>query len=116
MTLYEKYGGFAKIHRIVLDFYESLLDSDNLGPFFENVDMRGLIDHQTEFIAGAMGGPVTTTDARLRAAHQALPITNAHFDELIHILRETLEDAEVEDDDISTLIKAVEQKRAVILS
>lgn len=30
-SLYEKYGGFAVVNRIVMAFYDALLDSDELG-------------------------------------------------------------------------------------
>lgn len=116
MTLYEKYGGFAQIHKIVMDFYERLLDNGTLGPFFENTDLRKLIDHQTEFIAGAMGGPAKITDARLTAAHANLELTHDHFNELLVVLRATLEDAGVEEIDIQALVDGIESKRSIVIS
>ena len=38
-TLYEKYGGFSQVSKIVLSFYDTLLDNDEIGPFFDDVDM-----------------------------------------------------------------------------
>ena len=48
-TMFEKYGGFAKVSRIVSSFYDKALDSPILAPYFTGVDMRRLIDHQTKF-------------------------------------------------------------------
>ena len=30
-SMFEKYGGFSKISRVVLSFYDTLLDSDDIG-------------------------------------------------------------------------------------
>ena len=56
-TLYERYGGFSAISRLVMAFYDNLLDSDQIADYFEDVDMRRLIDHQTKFVASLMGDP-----------------------------------------------------------
>lgn len=50
-SLFEKYGGFAAISKIVMDFYGRVLDSDEIGHFFDDVEMGRQIDHQTKFIA-----------------------------------------------------------------
>ena len=72
-NLFKKYGGFSNISKIVIAFYRRAMDSDNLGPYFENVDMAGLIDHQTKFISSRMGGPTSYSDdalCRIHAPHQ----------------------------------------------
>jgi hemoglobin len=58
-SLFEKYGGFAQISKVVMVFYDKVLDPDLVGPFFDNIDMRRQIDHQTQFIASVMGGPAS---------------------------------------------------------
>lgn len=65
-TLYEKYGGFSQVSKIVLAFYDTLLDDDDIGPFFDDVDMARMVDHQTKFIASLLGGPAAYTDNQLR--------------------------------------------------
>jgi hemoglobin len=40
-------GGFAKVRLLVSEFYDRVLDSDTLAPYFDGIDMRRLIDHQT---------------------------------------------------------------------
>lgn len=50
-TLFQKYGGFAALSKLVLTFYDRLLDSPRLAPYFANTDMRTLVDHQTKFVA-----------------------------------------------------------------
>ena len=69
MTLFEKYGGFSTLSKVVMSFYDKVLDSDQVGDYFEDVDMKKQIDHQTKFIASIMGGPASFTDDMLRRVH-----------------------------------------------
>lgn len=71
-SLYEKYGGFAAVSRIVMQLYERILDDDELGPFFDDVEMPKLIDHQTKFVASLMGGRASFTDTHIAGAHRGL--------------------------------------------
>ena len=116
MTLFDKYGGFAAVSKIVMSFYDKVLDSDQVGDYFDDVDMRSLIDHQTKFVASLMGGPASFTDDMLRRVHERLDITNEDFDEVARLLRETLVEFDVEHDDIETIVFAVDSKRPVIVS
>jgi hypothetical protein len=50
-TMFERYGGFATVSKVVMAFYDKALDSDVIGVYFENVDMPALIDHQTNLSA-----------------------------------------------------------------
>jgi len=115
-SIYEKYGGFGSVNRIVMSFYDTLLDHDELGEYFDDVDMKALIDHQTKFISSLLGGPVSFQDEHLRQAHARLNITAAHFDEMKRVLAETLLDHAVEQTDVDTVIDAVEQRRVVVQS
>ena len=44
MTLFDKYGGFATVSKVVMSFYDRVLDSDQIGEYFEDIDMKRLID------------------------------------------------------------------------
>lgn len=89
-TLFEKYGGFVTVSKIVMDFYDRVLDSDTAGPFFEDIDMRRQIDHQTKFIAQAMGGPAAYSNDVLRRVHADLAIDREAFEEVASLLEATL--------------------------
>lgn len=67
-TMFERLGGFAKVSRIVSAFYDSVLESPILAPYFNGIDMKKQIDHQTKFFSALMGGPTGST-ARLKSAH-----------------------------------------------
>jgi len=91
-TMFERYGGFSKLNQVVSAFYEKMLDSPTTSPYFANVDMRRLIDHQTKFIAFLMGGPASYTNDHLERVHADLGVTEAAFVEAVTLLTETLED------------------------
>jgi len=114
-TMFERYGGFGSLSKVVLAFYDKVLDSDITGPYFDGVDMRRLVDHQTQFLSQVMGGPATYTDAMLRQMHLRLGITDEAFDEIMDLLRDTLDDFEVAPEDIDAIIDGMDSKRPVIV-
>lgn len=114
-TLFEKYGGFSKVSKIVLAFYDSLLDSDEIGPFFDGVDMAKIVDHQTKFIASLLGGPAAYTDGQLSQLHSHLNIENSHFDELKNILGDTLADHGMGTGDIAGVLQQFENRRLLVV-
>ncbi|MBY6065492.1 group 1 truncated hemoglobin [Leisingera aquaemixtae] len=115
-TIYEKYGGFSAISRVVMTFYELALDSDQIGDYFADVDMARLIDHQTKFISSLLGGPASFSDDRLEAVHRALGISHEDFDEMGTLLKEALEQHGLSEPDIRTTLSAIESKRSIIVT
>lgn len=109
-SILDRYGGFPFLSRVVMAFYDKVLDSDVLAPFFEDVDMRRLIDHQTKFIAFLMGGPASYTNDHLAHTHARLGIDRPAFDQMIVTMRETLEDFEMDDGDIATVVKELRSR------
>ena len=99
-TVFERYGGFASVSRIVMGFYEKVLDSPIASPYFSNTDMKRLIDHQTKFISSLMGGPASYTNEHLERVHERLGITEEALMEIVALLRETLEDFDFADEDV----------------
>lgn len=99
-SLFERYGGFASVSRVVMSFYDKMLDSPLTSPYFAHTDMKRLIDHQTKFIATLMGGPASYTNEHLERVHAHLGITEAAFLESMVLMRETLEDFDFREDDI----------------
>lgn len=102
-TMFERYGGFAEVRRIVSDFYDKVLESPVLSPYFAGTDMKTLIDHQSQFISQVMGGPVRYTSEALERTHARLAIDARALDTMIALLVETLEDHDVTADDIATI-------------
>jgi hemoglobin len=115
-TVFVRYGGFASVSRVVSDFYGRVMESSIMRPYFENVDMERLIDHQTKFFASMMGGPASFSDEHLLRVHSHLGIDDEAFQELALLLRETLEDHDFDESDISLVIGEVVARRPVIVS
>ena len=113
--LLKKYGGFAKISRIVLTFYDNVLDSDQIGEFFDGVEMSRLVDHQTDFISSLLGGPASYTDERLRQLYAHLGITDADMNEMAKLLGEALEEHGIEPGDRELVMREIEARRRFIV-
>lgn len=114
-SLFDKYGGFSTVSKIVLALYDRLLDDDDVGPFFDDVDLPKLIDHQTKFVSSLMGGPASFSDDHIELAHRHMIIENHHFDRLKQIVEETLTDFEVETQDIEAVLSEFEQRRILLI-
>lgn len=106
-TLFDKYGGFPTFSDLVSKFYDKVLDSDNLAPYFEGVNMENLLSHQTNFLAKALGGPDKYAGRDLTKAHARFKITTTDFGEVAELLQETLEEGGVSDEDVKTIITTV---------
>jgi hemoglobin len=97
-------------------FYDKILDSDDLAPYFENIDMRSLIDHQTKFVSSVMGGPASYSNAALRQLHAHLSIDRDAFDEVLTLFEETLEDFDMAQDDIELIVADIKSRAHYIVS
>jgi len=99
-TIFERYGGFAKLNRIVMSFYEKMTTSPVTKSYFQNTNMKRLIDHQTKFIASMTGGPASYSNEHLERVHAHLGITEEAFKESVYLLAETLDEYDFEDADV----------------
>jgi hemoglobin len=106
-SIFERYGGFAQVSRVVTAFYDKMLDSPVTAPYFAEIDMRRMIDHQTRFIASIMGGPASYTNDHLERVHARHNISETAFGETVTLLRETLEELNYEDEDIHAIVDQV---------
>ncbi|HKS61832.1 MAG TPA: group 1 truncated hemoglobin [Xanthobacteraceae bacterium] len=113
--MFEQYGGLAFLSRVVLSFYDRVLGSVRLAPFFADVDMQRLVEHQAKFIGSVMGEPESHTDAMLWSAHAHLQIDEGAFDEMIGLLQLTLEDFRIAPADVRTIITGLNARRAQIV-
>lgn len=114
-SLFEKYGGIEGVTQIVHAFYQDVLESARLAPFFSGYDMKRLVEHQVAFFSEALGGPQNYGGRSLHEAHKALLIDHKSFDEVLQILNENLKDAGMTTDDIQTVRQAIEGLRLDIV-
>lgn len=115
-SLFEKYGGFAEIRKIVSAFYDEILDDPMLKRHFVGVNMRLLIEHQTKMISSILGGPAHISNEELTKTHRHRSITGEDYDRLCDILDETLDDAGFEDADRDQVVRHVQNLRSFIVS
>jgi hemoglobin len=114
--MFERYGGFSSVRRIVSAFYDEVMETPHLARHFAGVDLKRLIEHQTLFISYLMDGPgAGYSDEVLRRVHTRLGITKDEFDDMADLLAETLEDQGVEDDDIATVEHRFRNREALIV-
>ena len=115
-TIYDRYGGFAVVRKVVSSFYDRCIDSSVIGHRFESIDMSRLIDHQSRFIASVMGGPASYTDEHLRRIHGHLAISHAEFVEMSTLLGETLEDHGFTDADVDAVMEEIRSREGAVVA
>ncbi|WP_424977409.1 group I truncated hemoglobin [Leisingera sp. S232] len=97
-AIYEKYGGFSTISRIVMTLYEMALESDHSGDHFADVDMARRIDCQTKFISSLLGGPVADLASWLQVF--ANPMKIVALEEMRDALSEAFHVSDIGPEDI----------------
>jgi hemoglobin len=115
ISMLERYGGVKFVMRFTLQFYDKVLASRRLAPFFANTNMQELVEHQAKFISAVMGGPTSHSNAALRDLHSHLAIDDQAFDEMILLFRSTLEESRLADGDVETIMADLNARRAYIV-
>lgn len=116
-SIFDRYGGFATMRKVVSAFYDQVLDSDLLAHHFADVDMRQLISHQTVFIAYLTGGPgAGYSDEVLRRVHAPLGITAEEFAEMLALLAEALEEQGFSDEDVKEVAAAFAAREHLVVT
>ena len=114
-SVYDQLGGFTTVRKIVIEFYNRVLDEDELSPYFEKVNMERQIDHQTKFVSMLLGGPASFSDIHLKTVHVKLNIANDHFDLIKELIIETLEDFDLDEKQVDYISDEFEKRRNVIV-
>jgi len=115
-SMFDRYGGFAVVSKVVGSFYDKVLDSEQVGPYFDDIDMRRQIDHQTKFIASVMGGPASYSNEALRQVHEKYKINRADFDEVARLLRLSLEEFGFEAADVDAVMHEIQSRAGYVIS
>lgn len=115
-TIFERCGGFSVVSRVVISFYDKILDSPVTSQYFSGIDMKRLIDHQTKFFAALMGGPVSYTNDHLEKVHARLGITESAFLEALGLMKDTLEEFDFQDEDIHQVQDEMMSRKNYIVS
>ncbi len=114
-SLYDQLGGFSAVRKLVSDFYDRVLEEEDLAPFFKDTDMPDLIDHQIQFWITLLGGPASYTDEQLRKFHASRGIQDHHFDLVVDLAVETLEDHDIDAQHIGEISEQLRGYRSPIV-
>ena len=110
----DKYGR-VKVRQIVSHFYGAVLKSRRLSPYFDGVDVHGLMAHQSAFLAAVMGAEQTHEMADIERAHHGLGVADEDFAEMLDLLETSLKRFEIEDVDVQTVMNRYDGfSRAVV--
>ena len=115
-TVFERYGGFSAVRKIVSTFYDYVLDDAVMAPYFEGVDMRRQIDHQSKFISAVMGGPASYSDEHLQRVHAHLRITHEAFVVMSSLLKEAMEDHDMASSDVDVVMREIVIREHLVVS
>jgi hemoglobin len=115
-SMFERYGGFVSVSRVVSAFYDKALDSPILSPYFTNANMQRIIDHQTKFVASLMGGPASYSNEELIRVHKGLSINEEAFLEMTDLFTETLEDFDFDEDDVKAVEKELNDRKLYVVT
>lgn len=115
-SIYDQIGGFVKVRKIILEFYNRVLEDEILAQIFKNSDMELIIDHQTQFLAMLLGGPVSFKDNELNKFHDGHEIGSEHFELMKDYLIETLEDFDLGSEHIDHISNEFELIRDLIIT
>lgn len=114
--LFERFGGMPRVSRLVLEFYDRVVESERLKPFFAHADMRRLVEHQAKFIAFLMGGPTRYSDSELRIIHSHLGIDDAAFEEMIGLFAVTLEQSQIDPAEAARIVADLRSRRSYVVT
>ena len=114
-SLFERLGGFSQVSKVVLEFYDRVLSTESLAQYFVDVDMRRQVDHQTKFFSYLMGGPASYSDEHIASVHRHHQIAAEDFEEMALTLRETLEDFDLDESDVASVMSAFQSRRRLVV-
>jgi hemoglobin len=118
-TLYEQLGGQAAVEAAVDLFYRKVLSDDRISSFFEDIDMDRQIGKQKAFLTMAFGGPHNYSGADMRRGHAHLVargLNDSHFDAVVELLAQSLQELGVQPDQIAQVAAIAESVRADVLN
>jgi hemoglobin len=114
--MFQRYGGLDRVSDLVMRFYDRVLGSERLAPFFQGIDMRRLVEHQAMYISAVMGGPASFSDTHLHEVHSGLGIGDADFDEMLAHFRGAMEEKGFAPEDTEAVMRRLASLRRVIVS
>jgi hemoglobin len=114
--IYDQLGGPDGLRTAVTVFYNRVTADEQIGRYFEGIDLERLKAHQRAFLTAAFGGPQVFSGRALREAHADLAITDAAFDTMVSTLLTSLADLGVPKEAVGAVGERLEGARAEIVT
>jgi truncated hemoglobin YjbI len=115
-TPYEVMGGEANVRAVLQSLYDKLFDDPMVGFLFEGRDKSHIVEQQTAFTCGFLGGPQKYVGRPLPEAHAALPLLPGHFDRRHRLLEQVLSEQGVPDESRRVWLGIDESLRPSVLA
>jgi hemoglobin len=120
-SLYDRLGGTTAIASVVDAFVANVAADTWINSFFgrvagDSTAMRQFKQKMVDQICQGTGGPCTYTGLPMRAAHEGMGLTNAHFDALVEDLVKALDGASVPPAEKDELLGILGPMRADIVT
>ncbi|WP_028775478.1 group I truncated hemoglobin [Shimazuella kribbensis] len=106
-SLFEELGGKETIALVVDRFYEKMLTDEELKHFFDFTDMKKQRAHLTAFVSFAIGSQEAYKGKSMKEAHAHLHIQTKHFEKTAGHLVATLQELNVPQEKIDTIISKI---------
>ncbi len=91
----EQFGGRPGLDAIMETFVAGLLADDTMRPFFENIDQGRLKVQLADQFCVILGGDCTYSGRDMRSSHAGLGINRAHFNRLVEVLQDAMDQHDV---------------------
>jgi hemoglobin len=95
-TLYEQLGGERKLRAIIDRFVQRVTEDIMIGFFFRNFDIDRLREMEFQHAAEFLGADIKYTGRKLDAAHRRHRIAGGQFARRRQILKEALDEHQVD--------------------
>lgn len=115
-TIYQEIGGQDTVKAVVSDFYDQVLEDEQLTPYFEGMDTDELRAHQVQFISAVAGGPVEYTGDDMREAHAHLDLDEEDFDAVGRYLKSAMQMNGVDEANVESIMSEVNTLKDPILN
>ena len=116
MSVYDAIGGEAAVDAAVDIFYRKVLSDDRISEFFDTIDMEEQHIKQKAFLTMAFGGPNSYTGKDMREAHAGMALTEEHFGAVAEALVGTLEELNVPQEHIDSIVGIAVSVKADVLN
>lgn len=115
LTLLEKLGA-ESVDLIIEQLYQHVLEDELLSPFFKDISMEKLVQHQQVFFYMALGGPDMYEGRSMAEAHAGLNLQEEHFDALVSHLDNALKDFAFEDAVVNEIVEVLSTLKPDVLN